>query len=394
MDNSKILKVAIVGVGNMGSAHANNICSGKIEKMKLVALCDISYAKRVWASEKFGDIPVYADLDKMLDEMTPDVLIVAVPHYFHVECAIKALEKGINVMVEKPASVSVSDAEKMNRAADKSGKAFGIMFNQRTAPIFRKCRELVHSGEIGKIKRVSWCVTNWYRTQSYYNSSSWRASWGGEGGGVLINQAPHNIDMLQWIFGMPSSVRARCIEGKYHDIEVEDFAHIYMEYEDGMTADFLSTTGEYPGTNRLEAVGDEGKIVLENGVLKVWKLNFSESEYRVSASNGTCTEKPEYTEYTFENSSSEHVNVLRAFADNILEGKPLVANGREGINELEITNAAYLSAWTDKTVALPIDREAFDKLLDEKKKASKYKKENDDETLPDGAMSTRWQIKW
>ncbi len=394
MDNKKILKVAIVGVGNMGSAHANNIYSGKIEKMELAALCDISAAKRVWASEKFEGVPVYADIDAMLDEVSPDVLIVAVPHYFHVPCAVKALEKGINVMVEKPASVSISDVEKMNRAADKSGKAFGIMFNQRTAPIFKKCREIVHSGTIGKIKRVSWSVTNWYRTQSYYNSSSWRATWGGEGGGVLINQAPHNIDMLQWIFGMPSSVRARCIEGKYHDIEVEDFAHIYMEYADGKTADFLTTTGEYPGTNRLEAVGDKGKLVLENGVLKVWTLNFSESEYRMTASNGTCTDKAEYAEYKFDNSSSEHVNVLRAFADNILEGKPLVADGREGINELEITNAAYLSAWTDKTVSLPIDREAFDSILEEKKRSSKYEKDSDDETLPDGAMSTRWQIKW
>lgn len=394
MDNTKILKVAVVGVGNMGSAHATNIYTGKIEKMELVALCDISAAKRMWASEKFGDIPIYASIDELLDAVTPDVIIVAVPHYFHVECAVKALEKGINVMVEKPAGVSVSDVEKMNSSADKSGKKFGIMFNQRTAPIFKKCREIVRSGEIGKIKRVSWSVTNWYRTQSYYNSSSWRATWGGEGGGVLINQAPHNIDMLQWIFGMPSSVRARCIEGKYHDIEVEDFAHIFMEYEDGMTADFLTTTGEYPGTNRLEAAGDRGKLVLENGVLKVWKLAFSENEYRMSATNGTCLEKAEYNEYKFESSSSEHINVLRAFADNILEDKPLVADGREGINELEITNAAYLSAWTDKAVSLPIDREAFDKILEEKKKASKYVKESDEETLPDGTMSTRWQIKW
>ncbi len=394
--NKKVLRTAVVGVGNMGSAHAANIRDGKIDSMVLAALCDTSAAKRAWAKENFSGVEIYENIDKMLEKCELDAIIIAVPHYFHVPCAIKALEKGINVMVEKPISVSVSDAEKLVSASQKADVTLGIMFNQRTSPIFSRYRDIVKSGELGEIKRISWCVTSWHRTDSYYRSSSWRASWGGEGGGVLINQAPHNLDMLNWIFGTPKTVRARCVEGKYHDIEVEDFAHIYAEYENGATLDFLTTTGEYPGVNRLEAVGDRGRLVLEGGTVKHWKLPFSEKEFRHTSEKGSCTEALEYTEYKLDDNVNGHANVLNTFAQSVLNGTPLVADIFDGINELELSNAAYLSAWTDKTVTLPIDRNAFDALLEEKKKNSCYdaEKGKSEETLPDGKISTRWQIKW
>ena len=394
MSKKKNLRAAVIGIGNMGRAHAVNIFEGRVKQTDLVALCDISESKREWARRRFPGIAVFDSINSMLSGCEMDILVVAVPHYSHTECALKALERGINVMVEKPVAVSVSDAERMNEAADKSGKAFGIMFNQRIDPTFVKCREIVRNGVIGNIKRISWTVTNWYRTQSYYNSSSWRATWGGEGGGVLINQAPHNLDMLQWIFGMPSALEARCIEGKYHDIEVEDYAQIHMEYENGAIADFMTSTGEYPGTNRLEAAGDRGKLVLENGTLKVWTLGFSESEYTSTSERGTCTIKPEYTEYTFDQIKNAHARVLSVFSEHVWNANDPIADGREGIRELEISNAAYLSAWTGRTVTLPVDRVEFDRILEEKKKSSRYVEGSDKETLPSGEISSRWQVKW
>ena len=329
----------------------------------------------------------------MLDSGKINAALIAVPHYDHPKYAMECFKRGIHVLTEKPAGVYARQVREMNEAADKANVKFGIMFNQRTNPLYAKAREIVQSGALGKPKRLVWIVTNWYRTQAYYDSGSWRATWNGEGGGVLLNQAPHNLDLWQWIFGMPRRIRAFCSVGKYHNIDVEDDVTIYGEYENGATAVFISTTGEAPGTNRLEISGDLGKIIIEGGKLKWWKLSVPEREFCFTAKKGFSVPDKTYEEFSDEVVEG-HPKVLEAFARAILDGGELIADGREGLRSLSISNAAYLSAWTDKTVSLPIDREAFDKILEEKKKASKYVKESDEETLPDGTMSTRWQIKW
>lgn len=253
------IKVGIIGIGNMGSAHFSFISNGAIEGMTVKAVCDIDKEKLKRVKESCPNISAFESYNDLLKESEIDAVIIAVPHPLHAEIAVCALESGKHVLVEKPVDITVSAAERLNKAAKQSGKIFGIMFNQRTNGLFKEARRIVKSGEIGELKRSVWIITNWYRTQSYYNSGSWHATWKGEGGGVLLNQAPHNLDLWQWICGMPYSVTAFCNVAKFHDIEVEDEATIYAEYENGATGVFITSTGDCPGTNRFEITGTRGK---------------------------------------------------------------------------------------------------------------------------------------
>ncbi|MBQ8611717.1 MAG: Gfo/Idh/MocA family oxidoreductase, partial [Oscillospiraceae bacterium] len=275
----KPVRIGIIGIGNMGSAHVQSIGEGHIKGLYLSAVADIDPTRLAWVKGRFPAVQCFDTAQALLDSGTVDAIIIATPHWLHPEIAIQAMERGLHVLTEKPAGVAVSQVQRMIEVHKRTGKVFGIMFNQRTNPLFAKARQMVQSGELGHPKRLVWIITNWYRNQGYYDSGAWRASWRGEGGGVLLNQAPHNLDLWQWIFGMPKRVCAFCTEGKYHNIEVEDDATIYAEYENGAVATFITTTGEYPGTNRLEISGDRGKLVLEEGVLKHWKLDGSEREF-------------------------------------------------------------------------------------------------------------------
>ncbi len=388
------LNVGIIGIGNMGSAHSKNILEGKVEGMRLAAVCDISPAKLDWAKENLPGVPLFADAREMIKSGLIDTLIVATPHYLHPPLAMAGFDAGLNVLIEKPAGVYTSAVEKMNEAAKKSGKVFGIMFNQRTNPQFRKIRELIRSGEIGEPKRLVWIITNWYRTQSYYDSGSWRATWAGEGGGVLLNQAPHQLDLWQWMFGMPQRVWARCRYGHWHNVEIEDDVTAYAEYDNGASATFITTTGEYPGTNRLEISGDRAKLVWEGGKLRMWKLDEPEREVCFTSKQGFAT--PPVTELEPECPGVEtaHVGILQNFANAVLHGEELIAPGYDGINGLTLSNAMHLSDWTGKMVELPLDTELFEKYLDERRRTSKVKTEV--EGAPEdirGTYNDRWNVR-
>lgn len=263
-----ILKFGIIGIGNMGSAHLSCLKNGYIKNAIVVAACDIDTEKCKSVTKKYPDIHIFNSAEELIKSGKVDAIIIATPHKYHSDIAISALKQGINVLVEKPVDITVSKAKLLNDIAKKSGKVFGIMLNQRTNPLFVKAREIVKSGQLGKLKRSIWIVTNWYRTQAYYDSGDWRATWSGEGGGVLLNQAPHNLDIWQWICGMPIKIQAKCEVAKYHNIEVEDEAVINASFEGGANGTFITSTGEYPGTNRLEISGTRGKLVLENNLLK------------------------------------------------------------------------------------------------------------------------------
>ena len=390
------VRVGIVGLGNMGSAHAETIAHGKVNGMKLAAVCDIAEARQKWAKESLpSDLPVFADYNEMLHSGLIDAVIIATPHYLHPVIAIASFQAGLHVLTEKPAGVSVSAVRKMNEAAERSGRIFGIMWNQRTTPIFQRAREIVQSGALGQPKRLVWTITNWYRSQAYYESGGWRATWAGEGGGVLLNQAPHNLDLWQWIFGMPDRIRAFCTNGKYHPIEVEDDATIYAEYQNGASAVFITSTGEYPGTNRLEISGDRGKMVLENGTLRFWKLAVPEREACFTEKAGFPHWDTAEEIYTPEDNGPAHRGILQNFTDAILHGTPLLAPGKEGIRELSISNAAYLSAWTDSWVTLPVDEAAFDAQLKARIASSKGERlAPPDGESPTGTYNERWSVRW
>jgi predicted dehydrogenase len=386
--------IGVIGYGNIGCAHAHNIWSRTVKGLELTAICDINEHKLEQAEKKFSGVSLFADYQDLLNSGLVDAVLIAVPHYLHPPIAIKAFEKRLHVLTEKPSGVYTHQVEQMNAAAKKSGKVFGIMFNQRTNPIFQQARDIIHSGRLGNTKRLVWIITNWYRSQVYYDSGDWRATWSGEGGGVLINQAPHNLDLWQWIFGMPVRLRASCYVGKYHNIEVEDEAAIYAEYENGATATFLTSTGEFPGTNRLEITGDLGKIVIEQGKLQFWELSESERSFCFNDKTGTATPPFTYHEFVPQQPETAHVGILQNFTDAILHGDELLAPGYEGINELHISNAAYLSTWTDSWVELPVDQDVFFKYLQKRIESSEKKKTISDAPIQSCDYHNRWQINW
>lgn len=303
---------------------------------------------------------MFVQLNLIFSFIKHHAVTVAVPHYQHPELSIRALKKGLHVVCEKPAGVYAKQVKEMNAEAAKSDKLFTMMYNQRTNPLYIKMHELVHGGEIGEIRRVNWMITNWFRTQFYYDSGSWRATWKGEGGGVLMNQCPHQLDLLQWICGMmPSKMRAFCRFGKWHDIEVEDDVTAYMEFPNGATGSFVTSTADAPGTNRFEIDGSKGRIVYENDKLLVSKSNSDLQESLMTSKD--CFAMPQYTTEIIEQSGDnpQHVGILNNFANAILGLEPLYVDGREGLKCVELINAMQLSSWLNKEVALPIEDELY-----------------------------------
>ena len=364
----------IIGIGNMGSGHCGSILEGKVPDMELAAVADLRESRREWAR---GNLPesvrIFEDGDALIASGCCDAVLVATPHYEHPRLVMEAFAHGLHALCEKPAGVYTKQVREMNEAAAKTDRVFAMMFNQRTNHVYRKMYEIVHSGEYGKIKRVNWIITDWYRTQAYYNSGGWRATWDGEGGGVLLNQCPHNLDLLQWICGMPSRVQAFCHVGKWHDIEVEDDVTAYLEFPDGATGVFVTTTGDAPGTNRFEVTLERGKLVCENDKLSFYELEVSEREYCYTATEGFAKPAGHEVTLTTDGENPQHVGVLRAFAANILRGEPLIARGEEGINGLTLSNAMHLSSWLGKPVDIPFDEDLFLEKLNELRKTSRVK---------------------
>ena len=354
------IRLGIIGIGNMGSCHAENIVKEKCPDFILTAVCDTNADRLDWAKEKISsDIAFFSDAIEMLDSGLIDACIVSVPHYDHPKYAMECMKRGIHVMVEKPAGVYTKQVREMNEQAKKSGAVFGMMFNQRTNHIYRKMRELVQSGEYGEIRRINWVVTDWYRPQCYYDSGDWRATWSGEGGGVLLNQCPHNLDLWQWICGLPVKVSTKMHFGLWHDIEVEDDVTTYVEYENGATGVFVTTTGDAHGTNRFEIQLDRAKIVAENDELSVLEYEQSEKEFTKTNTEIFGTVKANALEIETDGKNEQHIGVLNAFGGAILRGEPLIASGEEGINGLTLSNAMHLSAFTGETVAIPFDEELY-----------------------------------
>ena len=375
------VRLGIIGVGNMGSGHAANILAGKCPEIELTAVADRREARRQWAKDTLPEgTAIFEEGSDLIQSGLCDAVHICTPHYQHPTLAIEAFAAGLHVMCEKPAGVYTKAVREMNEAAEKSGKVFAMMFNQRTNCVYRKMHEMVHSGQLGELKRVNWIITDWYRTQIYYDSGDWRATWEGEGGGVLLNQCPHQLDLLQWICGLPKTVQAFCQEGKWHDIEVEDDVTAYLQFANGATGVFVTTTGDAPGTNRFEVTGTLGKLVCENDKLTFWKLAQDEREFCRTATEGFAQPQCQQVEVETDGENLQHVGVLNAFAGKILHGTPLVAEGTEGLGGLTLSNAMHLSSWLGRAVDIPFDEELFLSELN-KRRATSRKKESKDITF-------------
>jgi len=352
------IRIAVIGYGNMGRGHAAYLNDNRVPGAVLGAIVDIDPAVLGKAREAYPHVGHFESTAALIESKSVDAVIVATPHYFHPPLAIDALNAGLHALIEKPAGAYSKQVRELNAVAEKSDKVFGIMFNQRTNGANQKLRELVQSGELGEIKRTQYVISDWFRSQQYYDSGGWRATWAGEGGGVLLNQAPHNLDLWQWICGMPKRVRAFCGFGRYHDIEVEDDVTAYVEYENGATGVFVTTTGEAPGSKFLEISADRGKVVLRDGKLTFYRTTEPVSKFLRETPFAFSQPEVWTIDIPWRN-GEDHVGITKNWVDSIVNGTPLLAPGIEGIHGTELANAMLLSAWTDSWVDLPLDDDLY-----------------------------------
>ncbi len=355
------VRLGIIGMGNIGKYHADYLLNKKINRCELVAVCSPSAA----ALEKFRPLKIFTDGGQLIKSGEVDAVIIATPHFQHTTLGIAAFENGVHAMVEKPISSHKADAEKLIAAHKKNPKIiFAGMFQLRTEPRYLKIQKLIKDGGLGEIVRVNWINTDWYRTEAYYASSGWRATWRGEGGGVLLNQCLHNLDTLQWLCGMPKRVRGFCQLGRFHNIEVEDNVTAYLEWANGATGSFIGSSGEAPGTNRFEIIGTLGKLLLENNKLMFTRNAADMIEFSKTAKQGFVKPDAKEEEILFENAVQPHAIMMQNFVNAILDGEPLIAPGEEGINSVELANVMVYSSLLDQTVELPMDGAAWEKKLD------------------------------
>jgi predicted dehydrogenase len=361
--DEKIVRLGLIGCGNIGGAHRKNIEESRVTRCKLAAVCDVD-ADRL---KKYDGYPQFTDPQEMFASGLIDAVLVATPHYDHIPLGIAAIEAGLHVLIEKPLGVYTADCKRLlaaYEARERQDLVFAEMFNQRTDPRYIRLKEMIDAGEFGKITRISWTITDWFRSDSYYASGGWRATWAGEGGGVLLNQSPHQLDLYQWLFGMPDRIRAFCHFGKYHDIEVEDDVTAYMEYDSGTTATFVSTTGEAPGVNRLEFACDRGLVTVEDDAL-LWKRNITPTAEHCQTTKEAFG-RPDTWEVRIPlggGRGPQHAGILQNFCDAILDQATLIAPAQEGIHSVALANGMLLSTLEDATIHLPLDDSLYEQHL-------------------------------
>ncbi len=369
----RILRIGIIGMGNIGKHHAGYLLEGKVARCQLTAVCSTSPDKLADYAAK--GVKVFGDAMELIYSKTVDAVIIATPHYQHTSLGIAAFEAGLHLMVEKPISAHKADAEKLIAAHKKNTKlAFGGMFQLRVEPRYEKIRALIRGGDLGEIMRVNWVNTDWFRGEAYYASSAWRATWKGEGGGVLLNQCLHNLDVLQWLLGMPARARGFCQLGRFHQIEVEDNVTAYLEWQNGATGVFVSSTGEAPGANRFEIVGTRGTLVLENGKLMFTRNAADVIEFSRTAKSGFTKPDVKTEEVAFTNAAEPHAALMQNFVNAILDSEPLIAPGADGIHSVELANAIVFSSLENTTVELPMSGAAWEARLNQLVAESKLEK--------------------
>ena len=368
-----MIKYAVVGIGRMGHIHAMNLYSSMVDGATLVAVCDIDDNKLKRFKLSAPEVLTFGNYKELI-AIDIDAVIVATPHYQHGEITRYFLENNISVLSEKPQCVSITESKLINECAEKSGALYGIMYNQRTNPVYARAKEIISSGLLGDIRRVEMVVTHWYRSQFYYNQGGWRASWRGEGGGILINQCVHQLDILQWLVGMPKSIRAKC-KTVNRSISVENDVTAVLEYDNGAMGVFVASGHELSGTNRLEIAGSNGKIVIDDFNLKFIQYAHSEVEVNACVTAGygkveTTVERISYSgEYRDRDEKyGQQLRVVEAFTNALSEGSQLIADGKEGINALTIINGIYLSNYINQSVEIPFDSNQYDQVLTKLKK--------------------------
>ncbi|TDG00468.1 Gfo/Idh/MocA family protein [Paenibacillus piri] len=392
MGTNKKVKIGLIGLGNIGNnTHVKYLKT--MDNVELVGVCDVAKEQADKIAAECGTTAYY-DYNQLFDQSGLEAVIIATPHYAHTPISAEAFRRGLHVLCEKPLAVHVNDAQKSIDAYEKAKAAnpqlvFGMMFQERTLPFYKKLKDIVSSGELGKLTRVTWINTAWFRSQAYYDSGDWRATWAGEGGGILTNQCPHNLDMYQWLFGVPARISGHAHIGKYHNIEVEDEVTAYFEHDDGMIGHFMVTTAESPGTNRFEIVGEHGKLIYENEKLVLYKNRMSMLQFLNETTEKFGNVESWYTEIPVNTKApTGHKVVAEKFIEAVLNGGgELIAHGTEGIKGLTIGNGIMLSSFTKQMVDVPFDADAYERILNELIRTSKYIKTVNDSGTSEADMS-------
>ena len=375
MKMTEKVKLGIIGYGAEGGMYAGffkNNDERLNDNIELAAVCDNDPAKKAKVAEDFPGLPFFDNYLDLLESGIVNAIVTTVPHYDHCVMGIAALERGIHLLGEKPAGVYTKDVERLIETSKKHPETtFAIFFNQRTNPLYRRVKQLMDEKAIGDLQRATWIITTWWRPQGYYNQSAWRATWGGEGGGVLVNQAPHQLDLLQWICGKPEKVYAKLQYGAGRDIVVENEVNALLDFGNGATGSFITCTNDIVGTGRFEIFGTKGKIIVEDSKkLIVKQLTAPEAELsenmdmqdvmRLFMGQVNMEDYVKVTEEEFVTPQGlQHISVLNNFADHIVNGEPLLANGEEGINGVTLANAMHLSSWLDKEVDYNVDGDLY-----------------------------------
>jgi predicted dehydrogenase len=362
------VRLGLAGFGAIGQMHARHLLEGLVPGGELVAV--VSPPGQPVPPEQ---VLHYGEYETLLQSGGIDAVLVATPSHLHAAMTLQALQAGKHVLVEKPMALHLREARSLTAAATALGRHLCVMLNQRTNPLYAAIRTQVHSGRLGPIRRISWIMTNWFRPEIYYQGNPWRGTWIGEAGGVLLNQCVHNLDIFAWIFGLPATVRAFCHFGKYHDIEVEDEVTAYMEFDGGATATFITSTGEHPGANRLEIVGESGTLVAENNTLRITRLDVPFTEFSRTTLEPFASPAGSLEELHFDSTGEQHVGVLKDFVRAVESGLPSAYDAPQGELSLHLANAMLHSSFTGGPVSLPLDDNAYAAILDSLRASSKLR---------------------
>jgi len=364
--SSGSIRIGVVGLGNIAQQHIKNVLEGHVRHAKLTAICSRSESDY---TRSLG-VAHFTDYRELIASRLCDAVVVATPTYSHLDVGAAVLDAGLHLMMEKPMGLSIAEGEELVARANRSGAVAALMLNQRADPLFLRMREIVVSGDLGDLIRINWTMTNWFRPEVYFQVSDWRATWRGEGGGVLVNQCIHNLDILQWICGMPSSLRAFCRFGRFHDVEVEDDVTAYLEYDNGATGIFVGSTGEAPGNNRFEIIGDSGSLVFDGKTLTVSRNEVSTAQFNRETREMFGMPGSSSEPLSIDRAVNQHAILLSNFVESIRNDESLIAPLDDGQSSLTMANGTLRSTFTDSKVDFPIDAVEYSRLLQQKIESS------------------------
>ena len=384
MGQNKLVRLGVIGLGNIARQHIDNLTGGLVGDCVLAALCSRQPHELAAAL----DVPHFTDYAELVYSGTCDAVLVATPTFTHFEIGACALRAGLHVMMEKPLGLSAREGEEL-LALQQPGQMFALMLNQRTDPLFTTMRDTIVAGTLGEITRTHWTMTNWFRPEVYFQVSDWRATWRGEGGGLLLNQCIHNLDIYQWLCGMPTSVQAFCEFGRHHDIEVEDEATAYFRYANGATGVFVGSTGEAPGVNRFDVIGDRGSLSFDGKRLMLSENDPATGEFSRTTRDMFGIPATSVRDITPDRSTNQHATVMNNFVAAIRHDETLLAPAAAGLASLSLANAMLLSTWEARLVTLPLDGAHYQQALEQRIAVSTLRQKADIEATIDMSASYR-----